>query len=112
MTPAMKDAFARIERAALASERCPTVFDGLKGADTSALAKAGHVRIEVCGRNWRVVEILTGPNAGARTAENPDRSLRRPHLVIDAAGTRRNGRLVVRRSGAPVTLAPVNLREI
>ena len=36
------------------------------------LLKEGRIRIEIYGRNWRVAEILKGPNAGKRTKGPPN----------------------------------------
>lgn len=38
---------------------------------TGELAKAGYFRIEVSGHNWRTIEILVGPDKGARTMDDP-----------------------------------------
>lgn len=73
--------FTNLEEVALAGRRCPTKDElrelfNEKGYSNPALSLAhlveeGRVRIEVCGRNWRVVEILSGPNTGVRTAPTP-----------------------------------------
>jgi hypothetical protein len=79
--------FALIERAALAGERCPTnasidAFMQEKGLDRCgdsgadlirALARSGRMVFTVHARNWRVAEILTGPNALKATAPAPNR---------------------------------------
>jgi hypothetical protein len=74
---AIEAGFALIERAALAGERCPTTLTTdnptgtLLAGIAAILVKEGRIKIEIYGRNWRVVEILKGPNAGKRTKEAP-----------------------------------------
>lgn len=78
--------FAALERAAASSERCP--FNGTHGVDstaTTALARAGRIRVAVYRLNWRVVTILTGPQAGKATAAPPG-SYGPPHLTISKDG--------------------------
>ena len=83
---------AELRAAARAGRRCPTNADlrwalrkrGLTlRADClpSALAYAGVLRVEVSGRNWRVVQI-----DGHRTAENPKGH--HTYLTIDRLRTR------------------------
>lgn len=86
--------FGLLERAALEGRRCPTLDEigramheagvpgGPSGA-TSALARDGRIRVEVFGKNYRVVTILTGPNAGKTTA--PHSRYTKPYRVIDAS---------------------------
>lgn len=88
---ARKDAlFEEVRKAAVARRRCPsTDILSLMGHTAPstimrALAQDGRVKVEVYGRNWRVVEILAGPDAGARTEECPAGGA--PYLVIDATG--------------------------
>lgn len=77
--PLMERAFALLCAIADKGERCPTGADmgKLLGGYLSdrgvvvRLARAGKIRIEVYGRNWRVIEILTGPQTGKRTAPPP-----------------------------------------
>lgn len=77
------EAFRIVEAAAVAGERCPTNDQMPDGMQTviGRLARAGRVRIEVYGRNWRVVEILTGPNKGKRTQEHPTPGAR-PYRIL------------------------------
>lgn len=83
-----------IRQAAIDGDRMPTL-QGLRrmghrdpNASLRRLAASGRIRIEVYGRNWRVVEICRGPHAGKRTAESPRGG--RPYLVVDAGGTRKD----------------------
>lgn len=69
--------FAVLERCALAGERCPTK-DQLycdhkirSSYQPTRLAKQGRIRVEVWVHNWRVIEIMEGPNEGARTMASP-----------------------------------------
>jgi len=94
---------AILQDAAIKGERCPTA-DGIArllekrrpgGWIVPLLARRGEIKIEVSGKNWRVVEIMTGAHAGRRTAENPDGH--KPYRVIDRNGDRyldRDGRVV------------------
>lgn len=66
----LDQAFALIECAAINGERCPT-RDFLESSVTTALARAGRITIEISGRNWRTVTILTGPHAGKTTKPDP-----------------------------------------
>ena len=74
---AIEEGFAQIERAALAGERCPSTHGTynssgtLSSGITTMLLREGRIKIEIYGRNWRVIEILKGPNAGKRTKEAP-----------------------------------------
>jgi len=80
---------------AAAGDRCPTgeeIRDRLTVAGlpctnsgtawTTWLARAGHIRIEVFGKNWRVITILTGPHIGKKTKAAPRAGA--PYVVIDA----------------------------
>jgi hypothetical protein len=90
-----EETFRILEAAAVAGERCPMTHGGaLNGGNVTQLAHAGRIRVEISGRNWRTVTILTGPNAGKSTAPNPDPRRRTAYLTIDKAGTRRNGKLI------------------
>lgn len=76
--------------------RCPTYFDFDRylsarghpylgtGAIVTSLARHGFVKVELYGKNWRVVEIAAGPNAGKRTAMHPTRCANEPYRVIEA----------------------------
>ena len=69
--------FKVLEKAAIAKERCPTYdqLDEIHNIPTNAqpykLARQGRIRIEIYGKNWRVITILEGPNKGKRTKESP-----------------------------------------
>lgn len=65
--------FKLVEAAALKGARCPQNHELPNGdfAGISRLARMGRLRIEISGRNWRQVTILTGPNKGRYTAPNP-----------------------------------------
>jgi len=70
--------FELIVSAANAGERAPTNRHSanptgkLRSGITQALIKNGMIRVEVYGKNWRVIEILKGPHAGKRTKMPPD----------------------------------------
>lgn len=77
------DAFAMLERAAIAGERCPiTGTGGLTSGLTTVLASEGKIRIEIYPHNFRRVTILVGPNAGKTTADPPNKNWR-PYKVIE-----------------------------
>jgi hypothetical protein len=92
----LEKVYELVERAAIRGERCPQ-NDELAAVATSgpellrALAKAGRLRIEVSGRNWRTVTILAGPHAGKRTQRDPMGG-RHPHITIDGSGTHKVGK--------------------
>lgn len=76
------EAFAMLERAAASGARCPKAgTDGLTSQLTGDLARAGRIRIDVYPHNWRVVTIMTGPNAGKSTEPAPNKKWR-PYLTI------------------------------
>ena len=85
---AIEEGFAQIERAALAGERCPTTctVDNPTGTMRPGVApillKEGRIKVEIYGRNWRVIEILKGPNAGKRTKEAPGYPKTWPYRVL------------------------------
>jgi hypothetical protein len=96
-TQTLDETFALLEEAAAAGARCPMsrVNGGtLVSGNVTALAKEGHIAVEVSGRNWRRVTILTGPLKGKSTAPNPDPKRATVYLTIDKTGTRRNGKLI------------------
>lgn len=105
-----EEAFALIESAAAAGERCPQSgiygHSALTSTVTTALANAGRIRIEIYAWNFRVAEILTGPHAGKRTAASP--TGQKPWKIIDANGTRtrRGGGADVRNSSRAQPSAP------
>lgn len=77
-------AFAKLEKCAEGRERCPQ-NDKIPSEAFSALARAGKIRVMVFRKNYRVVEIMVGPQAGKRTADAPDRRIGEvPYMVIDA----------------------------
>lgn len=103
------DAFALLQSAAIAGDRCPQAgihgFSSLTSAVTTALAHAGRIRIEIYAWNFRVIEILTGPHAGKRTAPGPNGQ--KPWKIIDANGTRtRRGTVNFGRQGRSQPSAP------
>lgn len=82
--PAKLCVFEMLVECARKCERCPTgdQIEALLAAKklpkhhksvawTSILAREGMIRIHVGGHNWRVVEILHGPDAGAKTMADP-----------------------------------------
>lgn len=83
------EAFALCEAAAVAGVRAPQGRGdspiGLRSADTTALALAGRIRVEIYAWNWRVIEILVGPNAGKRTLAAPHGQ--KPWKIIDQHGS-------------------------
>ncbi len=103
--------FGLLERAAAAGERCPQSgnFGPLKSHFTTALARAGRIRIEIYAHNWRVVTILDGPHRGKRTAETPYKGTGRPYMTIgiDTVMTTR----MSQRSKAQVTLPRIAALE-
>jgi len=73
--------FAELVRAAQAGERCP-MNDAIRGGSATmmALARDGRILIEVAGKNFRQVTILSGPHAGLKTMPPPGGC--RPFLTI------------------------------
>lgn len=88
---------AVITRAVLAGRRCPKNNsnadegeDWLGSAAVYTLTKRGDIRVEISGRNFRRIVILTGPHAGKGTAPDPEgNSVWR---VIDARFNEKKGR--------------------
>lgn len=108
-----KAALAAVTAAAVAGTRCPEQML-VDSKSLAALAHAGSIKIEIGGRNWRVVHLLRGPHRGKHTAlpEGQDGAWR-PYLVIDRNGTRRLGRLVSpRHKGATPSLPTINLPDV
>jgi hypothetical protein len=106
--PLLDKAFAILEAAAVAGERCPENGTmGLNAGVVPALARAGRIRIAICLHNYRIVTLLSGPHAGKSTAPHPDG--RKPWKVIDAGGTRRLGTMQAPKSKAPITLANIRM---
>jgi len=59
-------------------ERCPTQEQfrrsygfGAVSSVIDELRRAGKIKVEVYGRNWRVIEIMEGEFKGCRTMEPP-----------------------------------------
>lgn len=108
--------FDRIVQAAVNGERCPqTGHDGFTSAITTALARAGRILIEVYARNWRVVEILTGPHKGKRTMACPHNRSAAPHIVVGREtyqGGSRQHRSSGQQPSAPRALSAEELRKI
>jgi hypothetical protein len=107
-------AFALLVECAVKGERCPTsagpdAHHLLSGGEISALARAGRIRSEVSGRNFRQVTVLTGPHAGKKTAPNPNKNAR-VYIVMDGAGTKRDVSSDHRPS-APRSLTAAELRR-
>ena len=87
---ALQQCFEAIERAACEGARCPENGTlGVHSVYTAELARAGRIRVEISGHNWRTVEILAGPHTGKRTAPNPTGS--KPFLIFDRNGKHRPG---------------------
>lgn len=79
-------AFAILESAAVAGKRCPQRGEhGLSSTDTTSLAHAGRIFVEIFAWNFRSITILTGPHAGKMTAPAPQGQ--RAWKTIDVNGT-------------------------
>lgn len=75
------EVFAVLETAAVKGERCPVSqwqenagpppSDLISSSSVTALARQGRILVEVSGRCWRTVTILTGPHAGKKTMPDP-----------------------------------------
>lgn len=61
----------QLVEAARAGRRCPQNHKLPHMQAVPYLVATGDIRVEIYCQNYRVVEILTGPHAGARTAEAP-----------------------------------------
>ena len=99
-------AFAILVAAAVAKQRCPE--NGTKDISSiiiGTLARAGYIRVLISDRNYRTVEIMKGPDAGASTAPAPDGAY--AWKVIDKNGTRVNGKVQFPQSSRPITLAKI-----
>lgn len=85
---ALEACFAALERAAIAGERCPMNGQSCIDSDyTTGLARAGRIKVEISGRNFRRVTILVGVHAGKQTA--PDPTGMRVWKVVDRRGAYR-----------------------
>lgn len=90
LDPARLDAaFRTLEQLAAANGRCPSNEEIGHGV-IAALAAAGRIEVEIYGRNFRRVTLLSGSHAGAAT-KGPPGSTWRPYAVTDRGGTRRTG---------------------
>lgn len=102
LSPANLDkAFSILEACAVAGERCPVRdHGGLSGMAIRALAHEGRIFIEISSKNWRRVTIMTGPNKGKSTAQNPYPKAR-VYQTIGKEGRKINGKFVDSGSGTP-----------
>lgn len=87
--------FDMLVLAAIKGERCPQSypFGPFHSHVTSALAKAGRIRIEIFKYNWRVITIMEGPHAGKQTAPSPEggmpyRTIFKDHVTWSTANRR------------------------
>lgn len=66
---------------AVANKRCPeNDTAGVTSDVVAALARAGRIRVEISGHNYRTIVILEGEHAGKTTAPDPTR--RMPWKII------------------------------
>jgi hypothetical protein len=82
---------ALLEEAAAKGARCPQNHEfGVMNAGgvLSALAGDGTIRVEVFGKNWRVITMLAGAQKGRRTLAPPFAN-DGPYKVIDKGGSHR-----------------------
>lgn len=73
--------YRRVLRAAMLRKRAP--FSNSKGIPyqiSSELIRRGKIKVEVYGRNWRVIEITAGRFAGLRTLAPPQAG--QPYRVL------------------------------
>jgi len=112
LDPARLDAaFRTLEQLAAANGRCPSNQEIGHGV-IAALAGAGKIEVEIYGRNFRRVTLLSGPHAGAATKEPPGPTWR-PYAVTDRHGTRRTGFGPQQtRRGRPSAPRPLSAREL
>jgi hypothetical protein len=90
LDPARLDAaFRALEQLVAANGRCPSNEEIGHGV-IAALAAAGRIEVEIYGRNFRRVTLLSGPLAGAAT-KGPPGATWRPYAITDRTGTRRTG---------------------
>lgn len=87
--------------------RCP-LNDGedVRPEDFKALALEGRIIEQICGKNWRVIRIVEGPQQGKSTMPDPKGG--RCYSVTDVNGARfiplPSGRKGVRRQPSPPRL--------
>lgn len=79
------------------SDRFPAIGDG--AGVLPGLARDGRLIVRIYGRNWRDVEITTGPAKGLRTAPPPHGG--QPYRVIERDGPPRGGVPLAVRRGRP-----------
>lgn len=63
--------YALVLAAALDGRRCPENHDLPVMLGINELCRQGRIKVYISGNNYRQVEILDGPHAGAKTAPNP-----------------------------------------
>lgn len=86
-------AYAIIERAAIAGARAPKnisldIDDGeVKAYAVHELCRTGRIKVEIYGRNFRRMTILTGPHEGKQTAASP-KIFARARMTIGLTTTR------------------------
>ncbi len=107
--------FAILEGYAIRGERCPeNGTNGIEPGVIPALARAGRLRIEISGHNFRRVTLPTGAHAGAATASDPTGA--QPWKTIDHCGTFTRGKLVSADAAslrkAPSAPRPLSREEI
>ena len=112
LDPARLEAALRtLEQVAAANGRCPG-NDEIGYGIISALAAAGKIEVEIYGRNFRRVTLLTGVHAGA-TTKGPPGARSRPYAVTDRNGTRRTGFGPQNtRRARPSAPRPLTMREL
>jgi len=67
----LEDTFNLIVETALHKWRCPD-NGRINSSQLTALARQGRLRIDISGRSYRTVYILSGPHTGLSTAPDPD----------------------------------------
>ena len=112
LDPARLDAaFRTLEQVATTNSRCPSNEEIGHGV-IAALAAAGKIEVEIYGRNFRRVTLLSGPHAGAATKAPPGATWR-PYALTDRSGTRRTGFGPQRTQRArPSAPRPLTAREL
>lgn len=94
-------AFKTLSDCAARGDRCP-MNDVIPSSAFGTLARAGKIRIRIFEKNWRVVDILVGPQAGKSTADAPGRRLgQKPYKVIDTSSPARRGDIPQEQRAAP-----------
>ena len=99
-------AFAFLEEQVRGGHRCPPNTDPHLGREViHELMRTGKIRVCVYPRNWRTVEILTGPLAGKQTMGPPGPQAK-PYKVMDASSLAE----AIRR--APTGVQPHTFRKL